>query len=721
MRSSKTVVFIALTLILVSGCTPAPTSPQVSVATSQAPEEVFPTPTDDSVNKLVRIRLTTTSDWTTLDLMAGTTWLESQLVTASTEATRAEVGTSQLILEQPIGRAEDGGMVEMITETLCFPWESKRSVILSIERGNLGYTELELSRQVDGQWVVVKRAKWEGLSGDLNQYQVEITADQLFGEISSPDEITWHNADPMPVEAVTGMPLGTDGYAWWNDSIFYEIFVRSFYDSDGDGIGDLEGIIEKLDYLNDGDPDTTEDLGVSGIWLMPIYPSPSYHGYNATDFKNVNPQYGTLQDLRDLVDAAHQRGIRVILDYVVGQTSYQHPWFLASKNPSSPYRDWYIWVDHDPGYTGSWGQQVWFPYGGSYYYSTFSEYSPDLNLKNPEVNEQIRDAIRFWLEDVGVDGFRMDSAKHAIEEGQIQANSASTHQWWKDFRTFYKGVNPEAMTVAEIWEPTEIDSQYLQGDEFDLSFEFWISYEILNAVNSGDASIINQQMELSTCSIPGQQFATFLTNHDEERLMDQLDYSPDKNRVAASILLTSPGVPFLFYGEEVGLQGLKPDEQIRSPMHWSGDPNAGFTTGSPWQPLAPDWESYNVVNMSGDPASLLSHYRDLIAARNQHAALRVGEPSVVYASDNVLYSILRVSQEEAVLVLVNLSGEAITDYWLDLESSGLAEGSYIPAGVMGEGPFAALRVTDEGGFSRYLPVAEVPPYATFILQLQPAD
>lgn len=521
----------------------------------------------------------------------------------------------------------------------------------------------------------------------------------------------------IPVEPVTGMPEGTDGYPWWNDSVFYEIYVRSFYDSDGDGIGDINGIIEKLDYLNDGDPNTTTDLGITGIWLMPIFASPTYHGYNVTNFYDVNPQYGTLDDLRNLLAKAHKRGIRIILDISFNVTSNQHPWFISAASPSSPYHDWYVWSNYDPGYTGSWGQQVWFPLNGRYYYSTFSAYSPDLNHLNPEVGEVMQDVVRFWLEDVGMDGFRLDSAKHMIEEGTIQANSDSTHQWWKEFRTHYKQINPQAMTVGEIWDDTHIIAEYLQGDEFDLSFEFYLAGHFIQAANNGDPAPVNDRIALAYDLVPNQQFAVFLTNHDQDRLMSQVFDHDERVKVAASLLLTSPGVPFLYYGEEVGLQGEWINVADRRPMQWSGSANGGFTTGIPWEPLGPAWQNYNVELEAADPISILSHYQNLIQARNEHAALRIGNLNVVTTTNEGLYSILRVSENEAVLVMINLSDEPATDFFLAKSVSSLVEGSYSLVPIMGEGVFDPIAINASGGFFHHIAAPEIPPYATIILQL----
>ena len=524
--------------------------------------------------------------------------------------------------------------------------------------------------------------------------------------------------EQFPVSPVIELPQGTDGYPWWNDTVFYEIFVRSFYDSNGDGIGDLNGITQKLDYLNDGDSETFTDLGITGIWLMPIFRSPTPHGYNVTNFYDINPEYGTMADFENLLESAHERGIRVILDISLNVTSNQHPWFIEGTNPASPYHDWYIWSNIDPGYTGSWGQQVWFPYAGRYFYSTFSSYSPDLNLENPEVTEEMHKVARFWLEDVGVDGFRLDSAKHLIEEGTIQANSQSTHDWWKDFFAFYKQINPQAMTVGEVWEDTLTTATYLQGDEFDISFEFWLAGAMIESVNEGNASRINNQVFQSYTEIPEMRFGTFLTNHDQERVMTQLSDNDQKAKLAASLLLTSLGVPFIYYGEEVGMQGEWGNDWNRRPMQWTDGTFGGFSSLTPWQTLGPGWQSYNVELESQDPESILSHYRTLIQIRNQHAALRVGDLNVLTTTNEAVYSFLRVSKEEAVLVLINLGDQPVESVWLTKSQSSLPEGIYQPVPIMGEGEFDPIEINGKGGLFHLVETPQIPPNSTFILQLQ---
>ena len=244
------------------------------------------------------------------------------------------------------------------------------------------------------------------------------------------------------------------GDQWWNDRVFYEVFVRSFYDSDGDGIGDFNGLIEKLDYLNDGDPSTTGDLGITGLWLMPIFPSPSYHGYDVTNYREINPDYGTLNDFRHFLAEAHSRGIAVILDFPINHTSSQHPWFVESSNPESGYADWYVWEDEDPGYGGPWGQQVWHELDGRYYYGVFWGGMPDLDFENPDVTMEMVDVSRFWLEEVGVDGFRMDAIKYMVPDGRIQENTVQNLAWLEAYRDELGTIRPDVFVVGEVWDET---------------------------------------------------------------------------------------------------------------------------------------------------------------------------------------------------------------------------------------------------------------------------
>lgn len=511
------------------------------------------------------------------------------------------------------------------------------------------------------------------------------------------------------------------GLPWWNDVVFYEIFVRSFYDSNGDGIGDINGLVEKLDYLNDGNPDTNEDLGVTGIWLMPIHPSPSYHGYDVTDYYTINPAYGTMDDFRRFLDEAHRRGIRVIIDLVLNHTSDQHPWFeSAAADPNSPYRNYYIWSAQDPVYRGPDGQNVWHvSERGDFYYGLFWSGMPDLNYANPSTTDAMQAVARFWLEEIGVDGFRLDAARHLVEEGQNQLNTQATLEWWKGFRAFYKAVNPQAVTVGEIWDKTEQVARYTQGDALDLAFDFDLASGFIVSAAGKDARPARTILARDMKAFQAGQFATFLTNHDQNRAMDQFNRESERAKMAAALLLTSPGVPFIYYGEEIGMTGIKPDERIRTPMQWSADSGGGFTSGQPWEELNQDYDLVNVALESGQPDSLLSTYRDLIHLRNNQPALRAANAWFPETGDPGVYAVLRVSSQQALLVVLNLRSEPVSDYRLSLDGSPLS-GNFMPVSLLDEGldDLPRLEVSPEGAFKEYAPLAELPANAILVLELR---
>ncbi|MCH8568225.1 MAG: T9SS type A sorting domain-containing protein [Balneolales bacterium] len=441
---------------------------------------------------------------------------------------------------------------------------------------------------------------------------------------------------------------------WWNDTVFYEIFVRSFFDSSGDGTGDFEGMLEKLDYLNDGDPDSGEDLGITGIWLMPIHESPNYHGYDVLDYTSVNSDFGTMEQFQTFLNAAQERGIRVIIDYVLNHTSREHPWFINSRNNVPGYRDYYRWKPQDPGYSGPWGQQVWHNWGGSWYYGLFWGGMPDVNFHNETVKEKLFEAADFWLNDIGVDGFRLDAVTYIFEDGEILEHTPETFAFWEEFNARVKEQNPEAVTVGEAWTNTEQIIPYVTNNRLDFAFEFDLSYAMLNAVRSANAAPLYNQVQKVYNSYNYLQFATFLTNHDQNRVMNELNNNWEQAKAAASIYLTLPGVPFIYYGEEIGMTGAKPDPQIRTPMQWTDGPAAGFTTGTPWINLNPDYQIRNVAVQQEDPNSLLNHYKRLIQLRTRHQALRTGAYLPAQVATNEVFSFLRSTDTEHILTVINL-------------------------------------------------------------------
>lgn len=524
----------------------------------------------------------------------------------------------------------------------------------------------------------------------------------------------------QPLMTVTAR--ATDGlsiYNWWNERVFYEVFVRSFKDSDGDGIGDLQGLIDSLDYLNDGDPSTTDDLGIGGIWLMPIMQAESYHGYDVTDYELIDRDYGTMREMRRLVEEAHQRGIAVIVDLVINHTSDAHPWFQASARRHPLFRDWYVWSDRDPGFRGPNNQPVWHQRDGSYYYAVFWHRMPDLNLTNPLVTETLYDISAYWLNDIGVDGFRLDAVKHLVEEGSEQENTASTHAWLAAFNAHLDAVAPESLTVGEVWSTSYVVDDYVNNGAVDIAFEFDFALALLQAVRQGRNDAVTSLQNRALDLYPPGQYAIFLTNHDQNRVMSELRGNIGAAKVAASLLLTNPGVPFLYYGEEIGMTGIKPDERIRTPMLWDTTPRtAGFTTArNPWQPLSSDDPlAVSVAAQTGDPDSLLSHYRALIHLRNAHPALQTGSYRLVDSASRRVYAFLRQSGDDHLLVVINPDDEAQTEYTLSVTEAGLPDGASVEI-LYGDGEPASAHIQN-GGFEAYRPYEMLPPHSTFILSFR---
>ena len=462
---------------------------------------------------------------------------------------------------------------------------------------------------------------------------------------------------------------------WSKGAVFYEVFVRSFADSNGDGTGDLKGLIGKLDYLNTGDPGTTSDLKVDAIWLMPIFKSPSYHGYDTTDYETVNPAYGSNGDFATLCTEAHRRGIKVILDFVVNHTGSGHPWFVdAISSPSAAKRNWYVWSPTDLGWRQPWslstGSDTWHQNlkDGQWFYGVFWAGMPDLNFRNPEVRAEIKRLAGLWLSR-GADGFRLDAARHLVENGAgpLQVDQPETHAFWREFSSSVRSVKPKATLIGEVWTDTPIIATYYGntatvpgGDELPMTFDFPLASAIVQGINSQDATVIGSKLaEVQATYPPGATDAPFLTNHDQIRLATQLGGDAGRLRNAPAVLLTVPGSPFLYYGEEVGLLNAssESDDRLkRTPMPWNASPGGGFTTGAQWFPFSPGREAANVASETGDPSSLLSRYRLLIRARHASAALRNGALQILASGSGQVLAFLRTTPDEQVLVVHNLSG-----------------------------------------------------------------
>ena len=505
---------------------------------------------------------------------------------------------------------------------------------------------------------------------------------------------------------------------WWNDAVFYEIFVRSFYDSNADGVGDLQGIIQKLDYLNDGNPNTDTDLGVTALWLMPIFPSPSYHGYDVTDYRNIDEEYGTMNDFKALITAAHARGIKIVIDFVGNHTSDQHPWFTASASNESK-RDWYLWNSNKPSYNGPWGQEVWHERNGSYYYGLFWGGMPDLNYTNQDVTNEIKNTLRFWKEEVGVDGFRIDAVKHWIENGDQQENTAATLAWWRDLYVFRKSLDPGLMMVGEAWTSTQNIAPY-SDKRLDYCFEFDLSYALIDGINNQTNSGLKSKMSEIISTYETNQYGTFLTNHDQDRSFYRFGMDERKAKLAARILLSLPGVPYIYYGEEVGMLGQKPDEDIRRPMQWTSSANAGFSSTQPWHPLNNNYANYNVANQQLESESIWSQYQIWIKQRTRNTALRSGNYDFIESNNSRMFSYLRADSESntAFAVIHNLSSQNTDDITIRINNSSLTEGTYNLINILNNQNMGSINVSSSGAFDTTLSEVTLAAYSSFLLKLE---
>ncbi|MEO5567775.1 MAG: alpha-amylase family glycosyl hydrolase [Gemmatimonadaceae bacterium] len=449
---------------------------------------------------------------------------------------------------------------------------------------------------------------------------------------------------------------------WWRDAVCYEVFVRSFSDANGDGIGDLQGLTARLDYINDGNASTTGDLGANCIWLMPIAKSPSYHGYDVTDYYHVNPDYGTDDDFRHLMGEAHRRGIRVLVDFVPNHSSIQHPFFQAAlRDPASPYRAWYRWSATKPDQKGPWGQEVWHrsPVRDEYYYGIFWGGMPDLNYETPVVRREMERAGVHWVTEMGADGLRMDAVPHLVEAGSLMQHAIGTHAVLREFAAAMRRAAPNAFTIGEAWtDSVPLLSRYYP-DQLDAYFGFPVADATIDAASRGDARHFLDVLGRTNGLLPAGRWAPFLTNHDTPRVMTKLRGNVAQARVAAMAMMTLPGTPFIYYGEELGMRGDKPDEQIRTPMQWSSVPGGGFTQGKPWEAPQPDWQTVNVAAQESDTSSLLHLYRRLIRLRLDEPALRHGDLTLARSSNGAVAAYLRRTGDATSVVVVNFGAEAV--------------------------------------------------------------
>lgn len=497
---------------------------------------------------------------------------------------------------------------------------------------------------------------------------------------------------------------------WYKDAVFYELNVRAFFDSNADGIGDLPGLTQKLDYL--------KDLGVDAIWLLPIYPSPlKDDGYDIADYFGIHPDYGSLEDFKTLIKSAHQLGLRVITDLVLNHTSDQHPWFQsARKGPDNPYHDYYVWSDDDQKYAqtriifldteeSNW---TWDDRAQQFYWHRFYSHQPDLNFDNPKVREEIIKVANFWLA-LGVDGFRADAVPYLFERESTNCeNLPETHAYLQELRSFIDQQYPDRILLSEAnqW-PAEVREYFGDGDEFHMAFHFPLMPRIFMAIRKGDVSPITWVLEKTPPIPDSAQWCTFLRNHDEltlemvteeERQWMWEQYAPDprmrlnlgirrrlaplldndrrKIELAFSLLFTLPGSPVIYYGDEIGMGDdiwLHDRNGVRTPIQWDSGVNAGFSTAPTERLYAPiinegefSYQKLNVTMQEDDPESFLNWLRRQIRLRKQYTAFGRGNLQILSTNNKSVLAYLRQYQEQNLLVINNLSSQT-KQIHLDLE------------------------------------------------------
>jgi maltose alpha-D-glucosyltransferase/alpha-amylase len=489
---------------------------------------------------------------------------------------------------------------------------------------------------------------------------------------------------------------------WYKDAVVYQVHVRAFYDSSGDGNGDFRGLAQKLDYL--------QELGINTIWLMPFFPSPLRDdGYDIADYRTVNPTYGTLDDFKAFLEAAHQRSIRVIIEMVLNHTSDQHPWFQESRSSrDNPRRDWYVWSDTDTKYKGTrlifvdteLSNWAWDPVSKQYYWHRFFSHQPDLNYDNPQVREEMWDIMKFWLQ-MGVDAFRLDAVPYLVErEGTNCENLPETHEIIKDLRVRMDREFPGRMLLAEAnqW-PTDLRAYFGNGDEFNMAFHFPLMPRMFMGLKLEDRKPITEILK-QTPEIPENcQWCLFLRNHDEltlemvtdmerdymydeyakdkamrlnlgirRRLAPLLDNDRRRIELMNGLLMSLPGTPIIYYGDEIGMGdnvNLGDRHGVRTPMQWEGGWNGGFSPADPealYSPLMLNpvygFQAINVQSQKRFEHSLLSWMKLLIRVRKTTPVLGRGSIQFLYPANHRVLAYTRRLGNETVLVVNNLSSKA---------------------------------------------------------------
>ena len=499
------------------------------------------------------------------------------------------------------------------------------------------------------------------------------------------------------------------GLADMQGSVCYEVFVRSFSDSNGDGIGDLNGLTAKLDYI--------DGLGASCIWLMPVAESPSYHGYDVSDYYKVEPDYGTAEDFKRFVGEAHRRGIKVLVDMVLNHSSSENPWFKAAlADTASPYRSWYRFAPKPLG-KGPWGEEAWHksPVRNEYYWGVFWSGMPDLNYETAAVREEAKKVATFWLNDMGVDGFRLDAVPYLVETDGCMIGCPGTHAFLHEYAEHVKSIKPGEYTVGEAWGNYSTVLPYY-SDQLTSYFAFELADSLIAAVKHGSAAGLLPGYLRFQDTLPWYRWSPLLSNHDGTRSMTLLEGDQAKAKLAATLLLTLPGLPFVYYGEEIGMTGDKPDPRLRTPMQWMPAPGYGFTTGKPWEAAQPDSMIVTVAAEDADPGSLLNLYRHLIKLRKSNDALATGRLIALTAGSPNVLAYARRSATRTVLVIANLGGMRASGVSIGAAAGTLPPGHYELDNLLTGRSSAELEVKPDGSVQNML-LTGLEPFRAMVLEL----
>jgi maltose alpha-D-glucosyltransferase/alpha-amylase len=494
----------------------------------------------------------------------------------------------------------------------------------------------------------------------------------------------------------------TQDALWYKNAVFYQVHVRAFYDSNGDGVGDFQGLAQKLDYLR--------DLGINAIWLMPFFPSPLRDdGYDIADYRSVHPLYGTLQDFKNFLAAAHERQLRVVMEMVLNHTSDQHAWFQESRSSrDNPRRNWYVWSETDTPYRSAriifidteMSNWAWDPISKEHYWHRFFSHQPDLNYDNPAVREEMWDVMKFWL-DMGVDGFRLDAVPYLIErEGTSCENLPETHIVIKELRAKLDREYPGRMLLAEAnqW-PADLRPYFGTGDEFHMAFHFPLMPRMFMGLKLEDRKPITEILT-QTPEIPAScQWGLFLRNHDEltlemvtdmerdymydsyardktmrlnlgirRRLAPLLEHDRRRIELMNGMLMSLPGTPIIYYGDEIGMGdnvNLGDRNGVRTPMQWNGGWNGGFSNADPeslYSPLIQNpvygYQAVNVLSQKRSEHSLLSWMQHMISLRRSTPLFGSGSIEFLYPKNHRVLAYVRQQGDQAILVVNNLSSSA---------------------------------------------------------------